>query len=888
MLLRLRALLAPRRVERELDDELAFHIEREAHEHMAQGMNREDAQLLARARFGSVPLAADQCRDARGTVIVDTLLRDFGYAVRTFRRAPLTGLTIVATIALGLALITVAFTIYNALFLRVDAVRHPEELFTVERLTRPDLPHPPGGNRAWTPFTRYEFELLRHDTGVLKDAVAILPDVATRVDGLAMDTTLVSGNFFQMLGVTAVFGRALIPADDDPAVGHQVLVLSHKGWNRLFAGDRTAVGRRVRVNGLPYDVVGVMPDDFRGLSVAAPDFWVPLALAEQLAPGAGKDGNPIVRDVVGRLPPGMSPEKAEAGLTAWASGRPDLKRNMPGRPNQISLTPNRGTLWALSFRGLIAPIFFAFALVLIIGCANVANLLLARGVSRQREIGIRLSLGAPRQRVIRQLFTESLLLSLVAAACGVILSRWLLTGALHAASVAMPAEMAERISIAPLPIDWRVVLFLGAVAVASTVLFGLMPALRATRVELVRAMKGEETRRARPGRWRQTLIALQVGAAALLLIASTVFLRSAFTATRIDLGLRTSDTLLMPVTHEPFRATILDQVGSHPSVVGVAGSWPGLNGSPALARAQTASSTIAIGYDFVSPEYFSVLGIDILKGRDFAQGERTADAGVAVLSAQGARRLFPAGQALGQTVEFEANPPSNPQRPGALRSPARPYTVIGVVRDIGANLGGGVTFLMNPDVYLPITLDTPGMSLALRVNGDPDNARRVLLDRFVALDPAFGGITTLRTMTKGRAFVLWIAFWVTIVLAGLALTLTASGLFSVLSYVVEERKKEIGVRMALGATTRNIARWVISQTIGPTALGVVAGAGLVTVLVRVLVSWVPFWLGGTVGVLDPAMYGVSLTVIVVTCAIAAAVPAWRAARVDPIETLRQD
>ncbi len=251
LLLRLRALAAPSRTERELDDELAFHIEREAHKQIAEGLGAAAAVARARARFGSVPLAADRCRDARGTGAIDALARDVRDAFRAVRRAPLVALTIVATIACGLALVTVAFTVYNALFLRVDAVRNPDELFTVERLTRPDLPHSPGSNRAWTPFTRREYELLRHDTGVLTDAVAMLPDVATRIDGRALNATLVTGNFFEMLGARAALGRALVPADDDRVSGQQVLVLSHRGWTRLFAGDRTAVGRDVRVNGLP-------------------------------------------------------------------------------------------------------------------------------------------------------------------------------------------------------------------------------------------------------------------------------------------------------------------------------------------------------------------------------------------------------------------------------------------------------------------------------------------------------------------------------------------------------------------------------------------------------------------------------------------------------------
>ncbi len=338
-----------------------------------------------------------------------------------------------------------------------------------------------------------------------------------------------------------------------------------------------------------------MPEDFRGLSVAPPDFWVPLALAGQFhlpVYASAYEGNAYdemaAEFLIGRLRSGIRPEKAEAALTAWASGRSDVRRNIPGRPNQLTLTPNRGTLWPETFRGQIAPIFFAFSLVLMIGCANVANLLLARGVARQTEMGIRLSLGASRWRIVRQLFMENLVLALAAAASGAVLSRWLLAAGLYAASTAMPPQVAEQMSIAPLPIDWRVLLFLVAVAMGSTVLFGLAPAVRATRIELVRVMRGELTKSARPGRARQTLIALQVGAAALLLIASTVFLRSAFAAATVPFGFRTNDTLLVPVTHEPLRAAMLAQVTAHPSVASVAASWSaGVTGFPASVVAAT-------------------------------------------------------------------------------------------------------------------------------------------------------------------------------------------------------------------------------------------------------------------------------------------------------------
>src|SRR5688572_3265955 len=260
LFLRIRALVARPAVERELDDELSFHIERETQKHVAAGLNSVDARRLALARFGPVPLAADQCRDARGTGFVDNLTRDILYAFRTFRRAPLAALTIVATVGLGLGLISVVFTVYNTFFLRADAVRSPGELFAVERRTGP-------GADASLPFTRPEYDAMRRETSVFTDAFAMLRPVRTRIEGRLATSALVTGNFFQVLGVQAALGRPLMPGDDERFAARPVIVLSHRGWQKLFAGNPTVIGRSLLVNGLPYEIVGVMPEDFRGLGI---------------------------------------------------------------------------------------------------------------------------------------------------------------------------------------------------------------------------------------------------------------------------------------------------------------------------------------------------------------------------------------------------------------------------------------------------------------------------------------------------------------------------------------------------------------------------------------------------------------------------------------------
>jgi predicted permease len=904
LFLRVRALAAPRRVERELDEELAFHIERETQRRIADGLSPADARARALARFGSLALAADQCRDARGTALLDDLARDILYAFRTFRRAPLAAVTIVATVGLGLGLISVVFTVYNTIFLRADAVRSPGELFAVERRTGPA--------DVSMPFTRPEYDAMVRETSVFTDAFAMLRPVRTRIEGRRATSALVTGNFFQVLGVQAALGRPLMPGDDERFAGRPVIVLSHRGWQKLFAGNPTVIGHSLLVNRLPYEVVGVMPEDFRGLGILPPDYWAPLALVGQFREAdAGKEDE-ITLDVVGRLKPGMSPEAAAAGLTIWATRRTDLPnsrafggggKTIPG-PSSIMLRRSQGTLSANALQGLMifSPIFFTFGLILMIGCANVANLLLARGVSRQREIGIRLSLGASRRRIIRQLLTESLLLALAAAACGLAVARLFLEGALYMATTMVPPEILEvdLTRYAPATADWRELVFLVAGAIVSTAFFGFVPALQATRLELVRTMRGELTRDARPGRARHALIALQVGASALLLICAAIFLRGAFAAATVNPGIRTSDTVMVTIANEPRRAALLQAVRADPSVAAVAASSlptsavadtsisaestagrPLVRRNPGEGGAEM-SSRVPVEQMTVSPEYFDLLDIDVVTGRGFTQAERAAEAGVVVVSETIARRLWPNRNAVGQEVRL------HPPQSGSPGAASRTFTVVGVVREVGKVVLMADRFTFR-GVYLPTGPENPGTSLTLRVRGDPEQARQALLERLTSVDPALGTITTMRVIAGMQTSVLRIAFWVTVILGGLALVLTLSGLFSVLSYVVEQRAKEIGVRMALGATTRNVVRLVLSQSVRPVGIGLVAGGGLAAALAMVLMSMpAALQIGDIIRVFDPVAYAASLLVIVTSCVLAVSVPALRAARIDPIATLRND
>ena len=883
--LRLRALLRPNRVERELDEELAFHIEHEVRKLIDEGITPADARQRAQARFGSTALAADRCRDQRGTAVIDNTIRDVQYSLRTFTKAPLAAFTIVVTVAIGLGVVAVLFTVLNTLVFRVDQVPDIGEMYAVERTET--------SNGTPSRLTRPLFDAMRADTHVFTDAYATVPDIDLHVDGRTMAVTLVTGNFFQVVRVDPVMGRAFMPADDARSGGNAVIVLSHKGWDRHFHRDPNVLGRTVLVNGAPFEIIGVTAAGFRGLEVGGPDLWAPLAQQGQFRPAdRGREAGVGV-EIVGRLRPGVSKDEARAQLAAWDSNQ---SADIPDRRStNLDLRPRRGTIpQPLEAIAVFAPLFVVFGLILMIGCANVANLLLARGVARQREIGIRLSLGASRGRIVRQLMTESVLLALAAAAGGYLISRLALEGAVSWALRTMPVDLGD-INLGVPAADWRVAVFLLIAAVAATGCFALIPALHATAIDPVRTLRGQLVKDARPGRARNVLIGVQVFASALLLICAAIFLRSAIAAARFDPGLRTADTVLIDINNEPKRAAMIQAVTSDATITAYAAVRPQLLAPLRVALADSGAGKTPVVFKSVSGSYFDVLGIPVVRGRAFMPWERDQHP-VAIVSESVARALWPDGKDVGATFRLE--PASGLQRPGGVLTinpdapaddglvQARVVTVVGVARDVR---GFRITDVKEAGVFLPTGLDVAKTSIVARVQGEPNLARQALLDHLARVDPNMGMIITMRTVARLETFFLQIAFSVSIMLGGLALLLTVSGLFSVLSYLVEQRTREIGVRMALGASGHAVTRLMLAQTTRPVMAGLLAGAGLAAALATaVLATPAGALISQIVHVTDPLAYLASLGVIVAACLLAAWIPAARAAKVDPMRTLRQE
>jgi predicted permease len=807
--------------------------------------------------------------------LIQDTIRDVLHALRAFARAPVVAVTIVATVALGLGLVTVAFTILNALLFRVDAVPNIHEMFALDR--------PATSGDELQDFTRTEFDALRRETDIFTDVYAEVSQVDTVADGRLSFGTFVTGNCFQVLGVSAALGRTLTLADDEPTAGEAVMVLSDRGWDRLFARDPAVLGRRLLVNGFSFEIVGVMPAGFRGLTVAPDDYWAPLSMLPRVRKMRRGRESTLGVEIIGRLRPGMSRQAAAAQLAVWDARQPRANPIERGA-SHITLVPRRGTVkQPLEVVPVTAPLFIAFGLILLIGCANVANLLLARAVARQREIGIQLSLGATGGRIMRQLLTESLLLAIAAAAGGLTISRVVLDLVIHTMITSMPPDIGDVRLWVP-GADWRVLLFLLGGACLSTLAFGLAPALQSARIEPLRTMRGEIIGDARPGRARNFLIGVQVSASALLLISAAVFLRSAFAAATFDSGMRTADTVVIQIPNEETRNAIVQAVMAEASVREVAAS-----GSDIARRAfaESNGARARITYRLVSPEYFGVLGIPVVRGRAFTPAERTSNLPLAVVSETTAGSMWPNADPIGQTIRLDPGHQSDSPRSDEPAFDPQTFTVVGVVRDVA---GLRIARFEETVVYVPTNPTMPGTSLVARVHGDPESARQALSNRLTTIDPDMARqIVTMRTLARVDTYFLQVAFWLTIVLGGLALVLTLSGLFSVLSYLVEQRTREIGVRMALGATGRDVTRLILTQLLRPVGIGLFVGGGSAAALAIVLVATPAVaGVGEIVHVLDPVAYAVSVLIVTAACLMAGAIPATRAARLDPMKTLRQE
>ena len=872
LVVRLRAVLARTHAEAELDEELQYHLDREIERGVASGMSPAYARLAAKRAFGNVAQHKAAVRDSWGVAAAwaDEFKQNLRFALRSFRHSPAFVGTVVLTIALGLGLNTSAFTVFNAYVLRPLAVRDAGSLYEVAfHDTRNRVQH-----LSWQQYQ--QLRALPVSTEAFAYAFAF-----ARSDGRLLIGETMSGDALRVLGARPALGRTLLPEDAEPPSGENVVVLSHDAWRAKFGGDSFIIGKVVSIRGLPFRVVGVAEERFTGIGPVPPDFWAPVTALSRLQGTDDLFGprEPQLLRAVLRLEPGIGEARARGQVAAWAlaatANLPDSLRwthvDLMSVASALPLTPETIAEFA--------PAAVAFGLVLLIACANVANVMLARGIARQREIGIRLAMGAGRARIVRQLLTESLVLAVPAAAIGFAISQWTLAAGVRLMYASTPADYAAYLRVMPLSPDLRVFGFVLLAALASAIAFGLLPALQATRPSIVQAARGDFDTQFRPGRIRGALVVAQICGSTLLLIVTGVLLRGASVVQRIESGMRTHDVVELILDDQARRAT-LERLRAEPIVpeLGAARRSP-LDGTYSTIGVHAAGDrrVTVSSYLFADARFFPVLGIPIVRGRSFTDAEERGTQPVVVVNEAAAQALWPNAMPIGQLVQLDAEPPH-----GSALAHVRTARVIGVARNtVSGWIGTGIG---NPIVYYPASADSAGARILARVTGDASIARERLDHDITRLDPS--AIYELHTLDDYVALQRWpfqIFSWLASALGAIGLVLTLIGVYGVLSYLVVQRTREIGIRMALGASASGVIGHVLRQSMLYAGVGALAGFLLAIAVSRFFASVLMI-----ISTFDPAGYAAGLGAVLIACLLATVAPSRRAARVNPVEALRHD
>jgi predicted permease len=872
-----RNLFRRERVERDLDAELRGYLEILTDEKIASGMDPVRAAREARLAVGGVEQVKEQVRAVRAGALLEQLGQDVRYALRGLRRAPVFAITTIATLALGIGANTAMFSVIDALLLRPLPVHEPERLFAVYR-------GPTSGA-----FSFPDFHALTAENAVLSGVAAWGSQSAwlrtqAGFDRLVLDT--VSPNYFSLLGIVPQIGTAFVTTDDVASRG--MVVISDHLWRTRFGADPAVVGRSIVLSGQSMTVIGVAPRAFIGLQPAAPtDGWITFATLSMLEPGWDFQAKQEVWiRLIARLRTDIEPRAANAALAHIVS---ESRASSTGAA--IRLVPASTPIFDPDARSsasrLALLVAGVAALVLIIACANVANLLIVRGNARRREIGMRLAVGASRSRIARQMITESLVLASGGCLVGLVVAYWTLQLVI---ALAPPSAIPPGIVVA---LDARVIAFGSVLALVTALAFGVTPAWHLTRIDLLPVVKdapsGEERTASGPLRVRRALVITQVALSAVLLVGAALFVRTLSAALAVPPGydidrvlLVSTDFSVAKLPAAEARETgkrILERVAALPGVESVAfGQIVPFSGAfvsrPALPEGQTLTRANEdqhlVPYAVVSEGYFKTLGMQ-LTGRDFSSGDSESAPKVIIVNDSLARKYWPGQTAVGQRLTLP------------LKEPGPSYEVIGVVAD-GKYVS--LTEPQHPYVYVPWQqMHRPRMTLHVRSAGEPmalATSVRALVASVNSEVPAYNPIPLATYVDRSIAQQRIVARL--LVLFGvIALAVAAVGVYGLTAFTVARRAKELAVRVALGARPRDLVRTLVAQSAVLIAAGLIAGTAATFFLSR-LVEALLF--GVTPA--DPVSFAAGAALLAVTTMAATIIPARRATTVDPLAVLRSE
>ena len=898
----LRNLVRRDRLERDLDDELRTSFELLADEKVRAGMDATTARRAAAVEL-HIESVKEQVREVRAGSLVETLMQDLRYALRLLQRNPLFTLTAALSLAIGIGATTTVFTVVNGLLLRAAVgVSDPDSLIDVVRRKA-------SGDIGVDEISYPDFLEIRRRASTLEDVYAyeLQPqELSLRVADSAerVFATAVSTNYFRALGVPAMFGRVFAPSDGEAIGDSPIIVLSHRFWVRRFEATPAVVGRTVHVNGHPFSIIGVAREEFRGTTIVAPDLWIPTAMITVANPEFGVRFTSRESDwlmVGARLKRGYSKAQASAEIAAIGAALarefPITRQFIPPGmgPDDFSFRWSAETSSPIPFSlrvpaaGFLALLLAIVSVVLVIACANLAGVLLARASVRRREIAMRTAIGAGRARIVRQLLTETVLLFCVGGAAGVLVAR-VMTSMLLSLLPAFPLPV--NLSA---PLDSRVAGFSLLLSLAAALVCGLAPALHASRTDVVSALKDDVKSPRERTRLRHAFVVAQVAFSILLVVTSAILLRALDRVTSVDRGFDASNMDIISVnlsmagftdaSGSAFARALLERVRALPGVqtATLADRAPG-PGSMSFGGITIPGVTPPAGqpffymnWSFVESQYFSTLRIPIVAGRDFSSEDRSGSRPVAIIGEAAARRFWPGRSAVGQSLRVHT---------GNLNLPNPPSTellVIGVVGDVAFGGGGAgraplALYVPMPQRYVPAVSILARTVGGQRVAGDV----RALVSSMNPNLPVLQAQTLESQQTGPVDTQLRIASRVAASVGLIGLAVAAIGIYGVTAYVVAQRTREIGIRVSLGARRLAIVGLVLRQ--GMTLVGIGSLIGLALGVGAGLV------LRARLGAPSPDLLTLAgaAALFALVGLTACCVPALRATRIAAVDALRSE